>query len=699
MIIKPIQLARSVPRALFLSGVIAIAYASPARGEVTSNEKALLARIDVNRALAMVRHLSQDIVTTTTGAGKGTAVAGSPEEKALADAIERELTGAGLTVRQERFPVRRYQYGPVTLTGNGQPIDAISLHAGGGTWGERDGVPYRRGNENDGRRVHADLVDVGDGTASDYARTGDVRGKAVLVRRGGAWPTYQILEAAHHGAAALLLFDYPNSRADTLKQDSMWYHEQLPLVSIARRDGERLKTMVASGRVAITLENRIDVTDGLSQNVVAMIPGSELPDEWIAVTAHYDRWFMGAQDNSVGAASMIELAKVFAGSKPRRSLLFIAMGGEESGIENTESDWLAGSHAFVTAHPDITRRLAFSFNIDGAGWPGQKGYLHATIDNVPFQRQILADLALSDRLDVRANISSNVDGWNMGIVGGGAVAYVSWREARPDAPDLFAPLYHTQADVFEPSHFTNLIHDLSVGALGIIRTDRAPLLPIAFDDVAAWVGRSLEGDTSRAPEVSFDAATRASKAFAAAAAQLTASARMVTPAERTAWNLWLMRTRKDLMPWLSSRGGSGGLKTSAYAGDVRALSAARAAAERNDRASTMAALEQAGGIRQAVRYSPEVVDAERLYWYTSGDWSVAYEQKPRPLSLEGLGVYRRLAGGGDLARELPVLRQLEAEARGHLSDALFLVAGKLNAATAALQSPPPHVTPATGGAR
>ncbi|HEX7795802.1 MAG TPA: M28 family peptidase [Vicinamibacterales bacterium] len=670
-----------------------------ARAEISTDEKALLARIDVTRALAMVRHLSQEVVTTSTGAGKGTAVAGSAEEKALADVIERELRSAGLAVRQEPFPVRHYQYGPVALTVNGQPIEAISLHAGGGTWGERDGVPYRRGNENNGQRVRGELVDAGDGAASDYARAGDLRGKVVLVRRGGAWPTYQILEAAHHGAAALLLFDYPGSREDTLKQDSMWYHEQLPMASITRRDGERLKGLAAGGRATITLENRIDVNDGQSQNVVAMIRGSELPDEWIAVTAHYDRWFTGAQDNSVGAASMIELAKVFAGSRPRRSLLFMAMGGEESGIDSTESDWLAGSHAFVTAHPDITRRLAFSFNIDGAGWPGQKGYLHATIDNVPFQRQILTDLGLADRLDVRANISSNVDGWNRGIVGGGAIAYVSWREARPDAPDLFAPLYHTQADVFDPSHFTNLIHDLSVGALGILRTDRAPLLPIAMDDVASWVARSLEADAARAPDVSFDAATRASKAFTAASAQASAAGRTIAPADRTAWNLWLMRTRKDLMPWLLSRGGGGGLKTGAYVGDVHALATARAAAEQNDRAATTAALEQAGGIRQAARYSPEVAEAERLYWYTSGDWSIAYEQKARPLSLEALAVYRRLAAGGDLARELPVIRQLEAEARSHLSDALFLVTGKLNAATAALQSPPPHATASTGGAR
>src|SRR5205085_7981689 len=106
-----------------------------------------------------------------------------------------------------------------------------------------------------------------------------------------------------------------------------------------------------------------------------------------------------------------------------------------------------------------------------------KGYLHATIDTLAFQRQIAADLGLADRLDLRPNISSNVDGWNLGIVGGGAVAYVSWREARPDAPDLFAPLYHTQADVYDPARFTNLIHDLSVAALGIARSDRAVLLP------------------------------------------------------------------------------------------------------------------------------------------------------------------------------------------------------------------------------
>jgi hypothetical protein len=111
------------------------------------------------------------------------------------------------------------------------------------------------------------------------------------------------------------------------------------------------------------------------------------------------------------------------------------------------------------------------------------------------------------------------------------------------------------------------------------------------------------------------------------------------------------------------------------------------------------ALEQVGGIRQAARYSPEVAEAERLYWYTSGDWSIAFDQKARPVSLEALEIYWRLSSGADVAREVPALRQLEAEARGRLSEALFLVAGKLNAAAAALHVPPRRDMPATGGAR
>ena len=79
-------------------------------------------------------------------------------------------------------------------------------------------------------------IDAGNGYAADYARIGDVRGKAVLVRRElRDWPPPQITEAASRGAAAVIFYDHPSSgeQVDALRQDSMWGHEQLPTVAVS----------------------------------------------------------------------------------------------------------------------------------------------------------------------------------------------------------------------------------------------------------------------------------------------------------------------------------------------------------------------------------------------------------------------------------------------------------------------------------
>lgn len=362
--------------------------------QLTPAEQALLNRLDVARTVAVTRRFSEEIVDNRSGVGAGSVVAGSADEKLVANVIEQEFRNMGITsVRQEPFPVRHYEYGEVVLTADGEPIEAVSLHAAGGTWGTRDGVPYARGNDGDGRRVRAELVDAGDGYLADYVEAGDVRGKVVLVRRGNGWPTYQILEAAHRGALALILYDYVSSLEEALKQDSMWYHEQLATVSIRKRDASRLLDELKAGPVEIVLENRIDVADGTSQNVVATILGTELPDEWIVVSAHYDRWFQAAADNSVGVAVMLELARAFSSDyTPRRSLMFVGAGAEEAGVEATESDWLAGSLAFVRAHPEVTRSMAFAFNVDLAGWTADTGAVNGTHDALPFLRQVVADL-------------------------------------------------------------------------------------------------------------------------------------------------------------------------------------------------------------------------------------------------------------------------------------------------------------------
>lgn len=81
-----------------------------------------------------------------------------------------------------------------------------------------------------------------------------------------------------------------------------------------------------------------------SQNVVAMIKGSEKPEEIIVLSAHYDHVgtengeiFNGADDDGSGTVALIEIAKAFQqakneGNGPKRSILILHVTGEEIGL-------------------------------------------------------------------------------------------------------------------------------------------------------------------------------------------------------------------------------------------------------------------------------------------------------------------------------------------------------------------------------
>jgi Zn-dependent M28 family amino/carboxypeptidase len=663
---------------------------------LSPEETALLGKLDTNRVITDMRRISTGIIKTKSGAGAGTVVAGSTEEAALANVIEQDLKKLGVPTHQEPFAVRAYQYGEVTLTANGRPIPAISLHAAGGTWGTRDGVAYARGNESNGHRVRAQLADAGEGFAANYAAAGDVRGKAVLVRRGQGWPVSQILEAAHHGAVALLMYDYPQAPPEAIKQDSMWYHEQIPLASISKAEGEKLTAALKQAPVEIALENRIDSGDGLSHNVIGAITGSEFPDEWVILSAHYDRWWQSAQDNCVSVAALLEIARVLksSGYKPRRGIMFLVTGGEEAGIEATEEDWLAGSWAFTQAHPEILRRLVYDFNMDLVGWTSDRGILSTTPDLVSAEARLIEDLGLSAKVTTRAGLNNVTDAWSFGIAGGGGAGILSWTglfglngQTRSE-PNPFAQYYHTQLDLYHAEDYGNLPLHLRLALLSLLRAGQQLHAPLQFSEVATWADQALQTDAARATDVAFTPALEALKTFRTEATRVEAArANLTTLAQAHALNLWLMRTRKDLMPWIFGQGQTG-LRTSGYAATLASLTAALQAAEKGDREATLAALGRVNAIRAGARFSPEVARDERLYWYSSGDWASAYYQKQRPPDAALDGVYRRLTAGAAPSAEVEELRRAEQESRAALSEAIFLVAGKLRTAAAALREAP-----------
>jgi len=65
-----------------------------------------------------------------------------------------------------------------------------------------------------------------------------------------------------------------------------------------------------------------------------------------------------------------------------------------------------------------------------------------------------------------------------------------------------------------------------------------------------------------------------------------------------------------------------------------------------------------------------------------------FEHRAKPIGPELFDTYQRLQSGGAAGAEVPRLKDLETEARGRLSDALFLLTGKLDQAARALADTP-----------
>ena len=106
-------------------------------------------------------------------------------------------------------------------------------------------------------------------------------------------------------------------------------------------------------------------------NVIAKMPGSEFPDEWVMRGNHHDAWVNGAADPISGQAAMMEEARsigemVKAGYKPKRTIVYCAWDGEEQG--------LLGSTEWVEAHADeLQQKVVLYINSDGNG----RGFLGA----------------------------------------------------------------------------------------------------------------------------------------------------------------------------------------------------------------------------------------------------------------------------------------------------------------------------------
>ncbi len=107
-------------------------------------------------------------------------------------------------------------------------------------------------------------------------------------------------------------------------------------------------------------------------NVIAKIPGSELPDEWIIRGNHHDGWVNGAADPLSGMVAELSEAKAIGelvkkGYRPKRTLVYCAWDGEEPA--------LLGSTEWAEDHQQELKQKAVAYiNSDGNG----RGFIGAS---------------------------------------------------------------------------------------------------------------------------------------------------------------------------------------------------------------------------------------------------------------------------------------------------------------------------------
>jgi len=135
-----------------------------------------------------------------------------------------------------------------------------------------------------------------------------------------------------------------------------------------------------------------DAKNGLAYNVIGLIRGTELPNKFIVVGAHYDhlgksgkKVYNGADDNASGAAALFSVANYFKKNPPEHSIIIAAWDAEEIG--------LLGSKYYVN-HPIILQKdILCNINMDMIGRNRQNElYISGTRHNKILRDSVVASL-------------------------------------------------------------------------------------------------------------------------------------------------------------------------------------------------------------------------------------------------------------------------------------------------------------------
>ncbi|MBI3139404.1 MAG: M28 family peptidase [Sphingobacteriales bacterium] len=325
----------------------------------------------------------------------------SPGLEKAADYIEAHFKSLGLTPGnngsyRQYYPLYRDSMVSASLKINGTALEPnkdfqaqASNYAASMRFSEVvfAGYGISDGDKRDDYRdlkVGGKLVLILDGTPADYKPA----------QSGFSSPASsfgKINAAMNKGVAGLLIINtsFPRRAMNTASNWSLngYKAAQAPFTfsisaeaagKILGEDAKTLVDKIKSGTLAyksypaeIDMEYARTTKTSKAGNVIGVLEGTDLKDEYVFITAHYDHLGMrdtviyyGADDDGSGTTGVLEIAEAFvkakqAGHGPRRTIVFMTVSGEEKGL------WGSG---YYNNHPLFPQdKTTVDLNIDMIG--------------------------------------------------------------------------------------------------------------------------------------------------------------------------------------------------------------------------------------------------------------------------------------------------------------------------------------------
>lgn len=276
--------------------------------------------------------------------------------------------------------------------------------------------------------------------------------------------------------------------------------KKIPTIDLELEDYTMLYRLAEYGnkpKIKVVAESK-DLGVAPTFNTIAEIKGSEKPDEYVILSAHFDSWdgATGATDNGTGTLVMMEamrLLKKFY-PNPKRTIIVGHWGSEEQGLN--------GSRAFVEDHPEMMDKIQAVFNQDnGTGRVvnlSGAGYLHAYDYLTRWLHAVPKDITKHIKTDFPGSPSGGGSD-NASFVAAGVPSFnlssLSW--------SYWNYTWHTNRDTYDKIVFDDVRNNAILTAVlaymasedDTKTSNEKIILP-----VSERTGKQLEWPTQRSPE-------------------------------------------------------------------------------------------------------------------------------------------------------------------------------------------------------